>query len=110
MSFCDIRLGESLFRCASHYFREVSRNIESQKKIAEEIGERIFYTDDELFSIVCSVSKAKYGQTKATLLPVNAKKELALMLHNDYNAGNKQINRMLKLDMSIINALFPVRY
>lgn len=25
MDFCDIALGENLFRCASHYFREVSR-------------------------------------------------------------------------------------
>lgn len=50
--FCDIELGESMFRCASHYFREVSRNIETQKEIAKEIGESAFYTDDELFGVV----------------------------------------------------------
>ena len=110
MSFCNISFGESLFRCASHYFREVSRNIEAQKEIAAEIGERIFYTDDELFSIVLSISKQKYGQPKPSLLPVSAKKDLAVLLHNDYKAGNRQIQRMIKLDISVVNALFPERF
>ncbi|MBR6268928.1 MAG: hypothetical protein IKR28_11450 [Selenomonadaceae bacterium] len=110
MSFCHIPLGESIFRCASHYFREVSRNMESQKEIAAEIGERIFYTDDELFSIVLTLSKQKYGQLKPSLLPVSAKKDLAILLHNDYNAGNRQIQRMIKLDISVVNALFPERF
>ncbi|MBO4455852.1 MAG: hypothetical protein J5759_05335 [Bacteroidales bacterium] len=110
MSFCDIALGERMFRCASHYFREVSRNIESQKKIAEAIGERIFYSDDELFSIVLSISNEKYKQPRPSLLPSQAKRDMAIHLHNEYNAGNKQIMRMLKLDLSVVNALFPERY
>ena len=96
-----------MFRCASHYFREVSRNIESQKSIAKEIGERIFYTDDELFGIVLSLCQEKYGGQKPTMLPVPAKQEMALLLHSEYNASNKQIQRMLRLDSSVVSALFP---
>lgn len=107
MDFCDISLGESMFRCASHYFREVSRNIESQKSIAKEIGERIFYTDDELFGIVLSLCQEKYGGQKPTMLPVPAKQEMALLLHSEYNASNKQIQRMLRLDSSVVSAMFP---
>ena len=110
MSFCAISFGESLFRGASHYFRELSRNIESQKTIAAEIGESIFYTDDELFSVVLRVCKEKYGQSSPGLLPAQAKRELAALLHYDYNAGNKQIRRMLRLDPQIVASLFPERH
>ena len=110
MGFCDIALGESMFRCASHYFREVSRNIESQKKIAKEIGESIFYTDDELFGVVLSVCQDKYNGQRPSLLPVSAKQELALFLHKEYNAGNKQIQRMLRLDPSAVAAMIPQKF
>ena len=110
MDFCDIELGESMFRCAAHYFREISRNIESQKKIAREIGESVFYTDDELFGVVRSQCHEKYGGQKAALLPAVAKQELAQFLHNEYNANNKQIQRLLRLDAAIVSAMFPTRY
>ena len=110
MDFCDIGLGESVFRCASHYFREVSRNIESQKKIAQEIGESVFYTDDELFGVLLSLCQEKFGGQKPTMLPASAKQEMAMLLHNEFNAGNKQIQRMLRLDASIVSAWFPQRY
>ena len=110
LSFCAIQFGESLFRCASHYFRELSRNIESQRSIAAEIGERIFYTDDELFIVVLGICKEKYGQSSPGLLPAQAKRELAVLLHYDYNAGNKQIQRMLRLDPQIVSSLFPERH
>lgn len=107
MSFCDIESGEKLFRNASHYFNEISRNIESQKKIAQEIGERIFYTDNELFRVVMAMCNDKYNIPRPALLPKDAKLEIAKILHYDYNAGNKQIQRMLSLDTLVVNALFP---
>ena len=109
MDFCDITLGENLFRCASHYFREVSRNIESQKAIAREIGETIFYTDDELFGVVLLLCQEKFDGMRPALLPVSAKQELAALLHYEYNAGNKQIQRMLRLDATVVSAMFPQR-
>ena len=110
MDFCNIGLGENLFRCASHYFREVSRNIETQKKIAKEIGESVFYTDDELFGVLRSLCQERYGGQKPTLLPASAKQEAAMLLHNEYNAANKQIQRMLRLDASTVSTWFPQRF
>ena len=107
MNFCCVTFGEAVFRCASHYFREISRNIESQKDIAKELGERIFYSDDELFSVVLSICKDKYGGQKPSLIPAVAKSEVALLLHNEYNASNKQIQRMLRLEASFVDSLFP---
>ena len=110
MDYCCIEFGEALFRCASHYFREISRNIETQKEIAEEIGEQVFYTDDELFGVVLAISKDKFGGLKPSLLPATAKKELAILLHNEYHASNKLILRMLRLEPSVVDSLFPKRY
>lgn len=109
LSYCSIEKGESLFRNASHYFYEVSRNIESQRTIAAEIGERIFYNDNELFSIVLKKARERHGVTKPSLLPVEAKLELARELHFDYNASNKQVQRMLSMDIRNVEALFPPR-
>ncbi|MBR1868953.1 MAG: hypothetical protein IJ799_02685, partial [Bacteroidales bacterium] len=60
--FCAIDFGEGLFRNASHYFHQVSRQIESYKAIAREIGESVFYTDDELYAAVRSSSRQRFGE------------------------------------------------
>ena len=105
--FCDIRAAENLFRDALHYFYKVSRDIERQKCIADEIGERIFYTDEELFTLVCSKSSTEFKVDSPSLLPRDAKIQLAKMMRFDYNAGNDQIARMLRLDVSVVDSLFP---
>ena len=106
LCFCSIRTGESMFRDASHYFYNISKNIESQKRIAEEIGDRIYYTDDELFSVAYSLSNKQYG-CSPSLLPKEMKQEFAKLLRYDYNARNKQIARILKLDIAVVNSIFP---
>ena len=107
MDFCDIAGGERIFRDARHYFFALSRNVESLKKIAAEIGERIFYTDDELFNIIVSFCKDRYGIKAPGQLPAQAKVEVARLMHFDYNASNKQIQRMLRLEAETVAALFP---
>ena len=108
LCFCDIDCGEKLFRSASHYFNCLSKNVESQKQIAKEIGEMIFYTDDELFSIIFSLSMKQHGLSPG-LLSAEAKVEMAKQLRYEYNAGNKQISRILKIDQNVVNELFPAR-
>ena len=108
MCFCDIAAGERLFKGASNYFFNLSRNIESQKKIAQDIGEGIFYTDDELYSTVMALSLKQF-KLPPSQLPKEAKLQFANLLHFDYNASNKQIYRILKIDLSALNAMFPNR-
>lgn len=106
LSFCRIDIGEKLFRNASHYFNKVSKSIEAFKQISFEIGESVFYTDDELYAISCRICREKYGESVPSLIPSVAKVELAKTLHYEYNAQAKKIQRMLKLDKNIINSLF----
>ena len=106
LSFCRIDLAERLFRSASHYFYMLGKNLESNLKIASELKERIFYTDDELFSAVCKICASKYGIGVPSQIPAEAKTEMAKLMHFDYNASNKQIQRMLRLERDVVAAMF----
>lgn len=108
LEFCAIGEAERLLRNASHYLYLITSNIESQKKIAAEIGERIFYNDNELFSACARMAKKLFGESRPSVLTKEEKISLAKTLHYDYNAGNKQISRMLSLDTSVVTALFPL--
>ena len=108
MCFCDITAGEKLFRGASNYFFNLSRNVESQKKIAQDIGEGIFYTDDELYSTIFALSQKQFNLLPSQL-PKDAKLKFANLMHFDYNASNKQISRILKVDLTVLNTMFPNR-
>lgn len=75
--------------------------------MAAEIGEGIFYTDEELFAIAMVKCRTDYKVDAPSLLSRDAKIQLARSLHYDYNAGNGKIARLLRLDYSVVDALFP---
>lgn len=105
LSFCDIEAGERLFRDPPHYFNRISKSIESNAVIAKEIGESVYYTDDELYDTVARICSRKYGDAVPSRLPPQAKIEVAKTMSYDYNASAKQIQRMLKLDPAILKSL-----
>lgn len=105
-SFCDIGMGESLFRDAVHYFYMLSKNIESNKEIAKEIGESIYYSDEELYAAICARCKQDFGTANPSQIPSNAKINIARMMRYEYNASLKQIQRMLRLDTGVLNSMF----
>jgi len=107
VEFCDFTSAERLFRDAHHYFNMVSRDIESKKVIANEIGERIFYADNELFTLISAKCRSEYNVSNASLLPYEAKIELARMLHFEYNADNPKVARIMRMDISLVDTLFP---
>lgn len=106
LSFCDIDSAERYYRNAANYFYEISRNIESQKAIAQEIGERIMYTDDELYRITVMLSNKQYDQNSPSLLSQSAKTEVARQLHFEWGASKKQICRLLKIPIIVLNSIF----
>lgn len=105
-SFCDLNLGERIFRDARHYFITVSRCIEGYQDIAEQLGDSIFCTDDELFLIIRQISKDKYGSSRPTTLPQDQKKELAKSMYYDHKASIQQIHRMLRIDENSLRFMF----
>ena len=109
MSFCRLDIGEAVFRDARHYFNKLSKDVESYRGIAAQLGDRIFYTDDELYDIVKRICKEKHAGQRPGLLGKNEKLELARLLRYDYNADNAKIMRMLSLPMALLDQLFPSR-
>ncbi len=107
LCFCEISGGESLFRNAHQYFHAISRDVESYGAIAEKLGDKIFLNDEELFSVVCRKSKEMHDNSNPKLLPAEAKTEMAIWMHKEYNASNGQIVRILKIDKFIVESLFP---
>lgn len=104
------RNGEGLFRDAVHYFYLLGKNIESNKEIAKEIakeiGESVAYTEDELYAAVCKKCRNEYGTANPTQIPADAKIAMAKVMRYEYNATQKQIQRMLRLDQGILQSIF----
>ena len=105
-SFCAVKRGESFFRDAHHYFAAVSKNHEAYSEIAKRLGDDVFLSDDEMFATLTMICRKNYNESRATMLPVRDKLELARQMRRDYNASEGQIQRMLRLDRSVVAELF----
>ena len=105
LSFCEIALGERLFRSPSQYFYKLGRSIEAQKDIARDISESVFYTDDELFSAISSIARKKYFLESVSEAGAAEKLELAKTMRYEYNASAKQIMRFLKLSNQVLASI-----
>jgi len=108
-SFCDIDAGEGLFRDAVHYFHLLGRNIEQNVAIAREIGESISYTDGELYAAICIKCKEQWNISNPSQISSNAKIEMAKYMHFEYNASEKQILRILRLDSEVLHSVLGCR-
>ena len=106
-SFCDIKLGESMFRDARSYFNSLTRNAEAFSQIAARLKDSIFLTDEELYSVICSHISKEYSVQTPSQLNAQQKIDTARHMHFGYNASNQQLRRMLRLDLAILEELFP---
>ena len=106
-SFCDIKLGESMFRDARSYFNSLTRNAEAYSKIASRLKDAIFLTDEELYTVVNSYINKEYSVRSTVLLNAQQKIDTARYMHFNYNASNQQLRRILRMDLSVLDELFP---
>lgn len=106
-SYLNYKLGESLFRDAHHYFSLLSKNVESFSLIAKRLGDKVVVTDEEMYNLLASIAKRDYKLNQASLLPPQEKIKLAKMMRYDYNSSDSQIQRLLRLDPSVVRELFP---
>ena len=106
-SFCDISLGERMFQDARSYFNSLTRNAEAFSQIAERLKDTIFLTEDELYQVAVKYSESHFDSRNLTILLGEQKIQLAKELHFKYRASNQQIRRILRLELSILNEMFP---
>jgi hypothetical protein len=107
LCYCDIDTAESFFRNAHHYMSMITKGIESYSEIAKGLGDRTFLSDDEMYTTVTSLTLRKYKKLGINELSNQERVEMANTLHFDYNASNKQISRILKLDLYSVESMFP---
>ena len=106
-SFCDWKTGINLFRDAHQYFNMLTKNYEAYAEFAALLGESIVLTDEEMYAAACSLSRKQFNVGNPRDLSEGAKTDLARRLHYDYHAGNNQIRRLLRLEQSVVDSLFP---
>ena len=105
--FCAIDTAESFFRSANHYFQHLSRRFEAYSEIASRLHETVFIADEEMYSAVCALCSKVYGVKSPSQLSAKGRIETARMMRQDYNASNRQIRTILKLEASIVDEMFP---
>lgn len=104
--YCRISEAEQLFRNARQYFYYTSRNVEAHSEIAKTIGEALCYTDNDLCYIATKLAKRDYGADKILELNAAQKMTIAKLLHYEYNASDKQLQRVLKIPQDLLKSLF----
>ena len=106
-SFCDIAAAESFFRSAHHYFHNLSRRYEAYSEIASRLHESVFIADEEMYSAVCALCMKSFNVKNPNQLSAKERIEMARMMREDYNASGRQIKSILKLDVAIVDEMFP---
>jgi hypothetical protein len=105
--YCDVAEAESMFRSAHHYFHLLTRKYEAYGEIAARLHESVFIADEEMYSAVCALCMKYYGVKNPGQLSAKDRVEVARRMRQDFNASNRQIQKILKLDASIVAELFP---
>jgi hypothetical protein len=108
LSFCAIEEGERYFTDARKYFAALTRNIEAYQEVAFETGSKVFYTDEEMFSFIYQKAKKISPDVELLDLQYDIKAGLAREMHYLYGSSNKQISRILGIDIMTVNRLFPM--
>ena len=71
------------------------------------LKDSIFLTDEELYSALYSHIHKEYSAKTSSELTAQQKIDTARYLHFNYNATNQQLRRMLKIELAILEELFP---
>ena len=96
-----------MFRDARSYFNSLTRNAEAFSQIASRVKDTIFLTDEELYLVAHSHIVAEYSVKAISLLTVQQKIETARYLHFNYNATKQQLRRILRMELPVLEELFP---
>lgn len=108
LSYCHVKEAESLFYNAHDYFSSVTKGVEAYKEVAQMIGDSLYLSDNEMYSVLRKISYDRFGTFALTKLDSNAKYELAKCMHFDYHASNSQVSRILRMDIYDVDSMFPL--
>ena len=97
----------AFFRDAHQYFNMLTKNYEAYAEFSSLLGDSSLLTDEEMYSLACTMAKKLFNVNNLSLLSEAGKAEMARKMHFDYHASNGQLKRILKLDAQVLEAMFP---
>ena len=86
---------------------QLSRKFEAYGEIAERLHESVFIADEEMYSAVTLLCVRYFSVKHPGQLSAKDRIEMARMMKKEYNASNRQIRSILKLDKDLVEQLFP---
>ena len=107
-SFVNYRLVEQLFPNVRKFTWWVFKNVEAQVEVASGFSERPNLSDDELYVVTMRLCESRFNTKGAKDLTEQQKKQLAVILKNEWYASNGQTARLAQLPLQTVNALFPL--
>ena len=107
-SIVDYHLAEQFYDNARQFIHSVLKNVEAQVETARKMGERPYLDDNELRPMVFALCREKWKADSPVELSDDNKKQLAVLLKNNYSASNKQIALLAKMALKDVDTLFPL--
>ena len=107
-SFVDYQRAMSYFDCAQQFIMITLKNVEAQVEVALRYNEKVTLNEQELFRVTMKLVREMFQQDKISDLDRAEKTELALALKNKYRISNAQIARACKINVTDVNAMFPL--
>lgn len=107
-SFVDYKQAEGYYDNARQFVHSVLKNVEGQMETARKYGEKACLSDDELTPVVFTLCREKFHADSPAKMDLFDRKQLGLILHNEYDASNKQTARLARLTLAQVNEMFPL--
>ena len=107
-SFVNYQRAMSFFDSARQFIMITLKNVEAQVEVALRYDERVTLNEQELFGAAKKLVGEMFQGKKISDLERAEKTELALALKNKYRISNAQIARACKINLTDVNAMFPL--
>lgn len=110
LSFCAVNEGQMYFKNPVVYNHAVFNDYESYSKLSKRDSEATCISYEEFYYAATSICRTEFNAKSINKLSDEDKIRLAQKMYSDYNATNAQLNRVLGIDKSVLNEMFPVKH
>ena len=105
-SFVFTKKAEQVLKTSWRFTSGLIKNVDSNLKISEGIGEMIVWSEEEVNEIIYQKAKELFNAGSVKDLGADDRCRIAVILKRKYRVDTKRIARKLKLDIALLNELF----
>lgn len=104
-TFVDATITERLFRHPSRLLFALAKKVEPEVELNFGVADRILYTDSELRSLVNELIVKEFGAPGLSSLTSQQKIRLCVLMRKNYNASVKQISRIARVGVDVLEKI-----